>query len=96
MNTQKGKSDAFITNKGIIQGDSLPEILFHLALRNIRMKISGIKIELEKWYAYDIVIVAKRREILTRVLEVLIIEDENMGLSLNQEKRTVCSRVKSY
>lgn len=90
IKTQKGETEEFEVNKGVRQGDSLSTTLFNLVLEYVTRKINRGNIRTGGGqliaYADDIVIVAKTRSILKKMLEEIITVGEEFGLAINENK----------
>lgn len=93
IKTSKGDTEIFEINKGVRQGDTLSALLFNITLeyttRNINkgtLRTRGGQIIA---YADDVVVITKRRDIMTKMLNEIITEGNKVGLKINNEKTKI-------
>lgn len=93
IKTQKGETTEFTINKGVKQGDALSATLFNMSIEYITRKINKGTLRTRGGqllaYADDLVLMAKRRDILTNMVDELITEGQKVGLRINKDKTKI-------
>lgn len=90
VKTNCGESEEFKINTGVRQGDTISAIIFNIALEYVTRKINKGTLRTRGGqligYADDVVILAKRRDIMVEMLQEIITEGKKMGLEINKQK----------
>lgn len=93
IKTTKGETEEFEINKGVKQGDALSAVLFNLVLQYVTRKVNKGTLRARGGqviaYADDIVVIAKRREILSEMVEEIVNEGNKVGLKINENKTKI-------
>ncbi|KAI4471641.1 reverse transcriptase (rna-dependent dna polymerase) [Holotrichia oblita] len=91
--TSGEQTEKFDTSKGIRQGDALSATIFNIALEYITRRVKNGTLRTRggqlKAYADDIVIAAKRRDIMCSVLQEIAEEGRKIGLNINVNKTKI-------